>query len=194
MKTTQEILAAAKNAVPQLLTLTAEEKNSALLAMADALEQATAEILAANALDMEAARGHISEVMLDRLALTEGRIADMAKGIREVVALPDPVGRVIAENTLPNGLQVQRISVPMGVIAIIYESRPNVTSDAAALALKAGSALGTGGMATKLHAAHIATEGGVEMVIANGRDPAVLYDIVEGKPVGTHFKAKEAAR
>ena len=140
MKTTQEILAAAKNAVPQLLTLTAAEKNNALLAMADALEQATAEILAANALDMEAARGHISEVMLDRLALTEGRIADMAKGIREVVALPDPVGRVIAENTLPNGLQVQRISVPMGVIAIIYESRPNVTSDAAALALKAGSA------------------------------------------------------
>lgn len=140
MKTTQEILAAAKNAVPQLLTLTAEEKNSALLAMADALVQAMAEILAANALDMEAARGHISEVMLDRLALTEGRIADMAKGIREVVALPDPVGRVIAENTLPNGLQVQRISVPMGVIAIIYESRPNVTSDAAALALKAGSA------------------------------------------------------
>ena len=140
MKTTQEILAAAKNAVPQLLTLTAEEKNSALLAMADALEQATAEILEANALDMESARGHISEVMLDRLALTEGRIADMAKGIREVVALPDPVGRVIAENTLTNGLQVQRISVPMGVIAIIYESRPNVTSDAAALALKAGSA------------------------------------------------------
>ena len=140
MKPTQEILAAAKNFVPQLLTLTAEEKNHALLAMADALEQATAEILAANALDMEAARGHISEVMLDRLALTEGRIADMAKGIREVVALPDPVGRVIAENTLPNGLQVQRISVPMGVIAIIYESRPNVTSDAAALALKAGSA------------------------------------------------------
>ena len=140
MKTTQEILAAAKNAVPQLLTLTAEEKNHALLAMADALEQATGEILAANALDMESARGHISEVMLDRLALTEGRIADMAKGIREVVALPDPVGRVIAENTLPNGLQVQRISVPMGVIAIIYESRPNVTSDAAALALKAGSA------------------------------------------------------
>ena len=140
MKTTQEILAAAKNAVPQLLTLTNQEKNNALLAMADALEQATGEILAANALDMEAARGHISEVMLDRLALTEGRIADMAKGIREVVALPDPVGRVIAENTLPNGLQVQRISVPMGVIAIIYESRPNVTSDAAALALKAGSA------------------------------------------------------
>ena len=140
MKTTQEILSAAKNAVPQLLTLTAEEKNNALLAMADALEAATGEILAANALDMEAARGHISEVMLDRLALTEGRIADMAKGIREVVALPDPVGRVIAENTLPNGLQVQRISVPMGVIAIIYESRPNVTSDAAALALKAGSA------------------------------------------------------
>ncbi|MBQ3548939.1 MAG: glutamate-5-semialdehyde dehydrogenase [Oscillospiraceae bacterium] len=140
MKTTQEILQAARAAVPHLLTLTREEKNTALLSMADALVAATGEILAANAMDMERARGHISEVMLDRLALTEGRIADMAKGIREVAALPDPVGRVIAENTLPNGLQVQRISVPMGVIAIIYESRPNVTSDAAALALKAGSA------------------------------------------------------
>ena len=140
MRTTQEILSSAKSAVPQLLTLSPEEKNVALLAMADSLVEATGEILAANTLDMEAARGHISEVMLDRLALTEGRIADMAKGIREVAALPDPVGRVIAENTLPNGLQVQRVSVPMGVIAIIYESRPNVTSDAAALALKAGSA------------------------------------------------------
>ncbi len=140
MKTTQEILSSAKAAVPQLLTLSSGEKNNALCAMADALVAATAEILQANARDMDAARGHISEVMLDRLALTEGRIADMAKGIREVADLPDPVGRVIAENTLPNGLQVQRISVPMGVIAIIYESRPNVTSDAAALALKAGSA------------------------------------------------------
>ena len=140
MKTTQEILSSAKAAVPQLLTVSCEEKNAALCAMADALVDATAEILEANTRDMDAARGHISEVMLDRLALTEGRIADMAKGIREVAALPDPVGRVIAENTLPNGLQVQRISVPMGVIAIIYESRPNVTSDAAALALKAGSA------------------------------------------------------
>ena len=140
MRTTQEILQAAKAAVPHLLTVNAEEKNRALLAMADALAAATEEILEANARDMNAARGHISEVMLDRLALTEGRIADMANGIREVANLPDPVGRVIAENTLPNGLQVQRISVPMGVIAIIYESRPNVTSDAAALALKAGSA------------------------------------------------------
>ena len=140
MKTTQEILSSAKAAVPQLLTLSSGEKNKALCAMADALVAATAEILEANGRDMEAARGHISEVMLDRLALTEGRIADMAKGIREVADLPDPVGRVIAENTLPNGLQVRRISVPMGVIAIIYESRPNVTSDAAALALKAGSA------------------------------------------------------
>ena len=140
MKTTQEILSSAKAAVPQLLTVSSTEKNAALCAMADALVAATAEILAANERDMEAARGHISEVMLDRLALTEGRIADMAKGIREVADLPDPVGRVITENTLPNGLQVQRISVPMGVIAIIYESRPNVTSDAAALALKAGSA------------------------------------------------------
>ena len=138
--TTQEILKAAKTAAPILAGLSAETKNTALLAMADALLAHSSEILAANALDVSAARGSISEVMIDRLTLSAQRIGDMAEGIRQVAALPDPVGRVIRRVTRPNGLVIDRIGVPMGVIAIIYESRPNVTSDAAVLALKAGSA------------------------------------------------------
>jgi glutamate-5-semialdehyde dehydrogenase len=117
-----------------------ETKNAALRAMADALITHTGEILAANGEDMDAARGHISEVMLDRLALTGSRIAGMAEGLRQVADLPDPVGRTLRRVERPNGLTIRRTAVPMGVIAIIYESRPNVTSDAAALALKAGSA------------------------------------------------------
>ena len=140
MITTHDILLAAREARPALQRASTEEKNAALLAMADALERNAAAILAANAQDMEAARGHISEVMLDRLALTEGRIAGMAEGVRQVAALPDPVGQVLREVKRPNGLAIRRVAVPMGVIAIIYESRPNVTSDAAALAVKAGSA------------------------------------------------------
>ena len=93
----------------------------------------TADILAANVQDLEAARGTISEVMLDRLALSPERIAGMAQGMREVAALPDPVGEVLARVERPNGLVIEKTAVPMGVIAIIYESRPNVTSDAAAL-------------------------------------------------------------
>ena len=140
MITTHDILLAAREARPALQRTSTEEKNAALLAMADALERNAAAILAANAQDMEAARGHVSEVMLDRLALTEGRIAGMAEGVRQVAALPDPVGQVLREVKRPNGLVIRRVAVPMGVIAIIYESRPNVTSDAAALAVKAGSA------------------------------------------------------
>ena len=137
--TTHEILINAKAAAPALLACGTEEKNAALLAMADALIASEAEILAANARDMEAARGHISEVMLDRLQLTPSRIAGMADGIREVAALPDPA-RVLERSVRPNGLVIEKTAVPMGVIAIIYESRPNVTYDAAALAVKAGSA------------------------------------------------------
>ena len=111
-----------------------------LLAMAVALVENSDAILAANKQDLAAARGRISDVMLDRLALTPARLADMAKGMREVAALPDPVGAVLRKIVRPNGLLIEKTSVPMGVIAIIYESRPNVTSDAAALALKAGSA------------------------------------------------------
>ena len=135
----KEMLIAAKAAKRQVAALTTEEKNAALNAMADALVAQEAAILEANALDMEAAKGTVSDVMLDRLKLTSDRIAGMAKGIREVAALPDPVGHLLEEYTRADGLVIQRVSVPMGVIGIIYESRPNVTSDAAALALKAGS-------------------------------------------------------
>ena len=133
------MLTAAKAAKRQIAALTTEEKNAALNAMADALLKQEAQILTANALDMEAAKGTVSDVMLDRLKLTSERIAGMAKGIREVAALPDPVGHLLEEHTRSDGLVIQRVSVPMGVIGIIYESRPNVTSDAAALALKSGS-------------------------------------------------------
>ena len=138
--TTQELLKAAKAAAPSLALADTETKNKALLAMADALETAQEAILAANTLDLEAARDHISTVMLDRLALSPSRIAGMAEGIRQVVQLQDPVGRVRSRVERPNGLVIDRVGVPMGVVAIIYESRPNVTSDAAALALKSGNA------------------------------------------------------
>ena len=137
MKTMLENAKAAKN---EMARLTTAQKNAALLAMADALIENEAEILAANALDLEAAKGTVSDVMLDRLQLTSARIAGMAQGIREVAELPDPVGMVIEEHTRADGLLIQKTAVPMGVIAIIYESRPNVTSDAAALALKSGNA------------------------------------------------------
>lgn len=137
--TTKELLIAAKAAVSALSRATSQQKNDALLAMAQALEDHKDEILAANAQDVSAATGHISTVMLDRLALSEGRISDMAEGIRQVVALPDPVGKVLRRVERPNGLVIEKTAVPMGVVAIIYESRPNVTSDAAALALKSGN-------------------------------------------------------
>ena len=138
--TTQELLLLAKGAKGAMALADTKTKNQALLAMADALMASQDAILSANALDLEAARGTTSEVMLDRLALSPQRIAGMAQGIREVAALPDPVGEVRNRVQRPNGLVIEKTAVPMGVIAIIYESRPNVTSDAAALALKAGSA------------------------------------------------------
>ncbi len=140
MITTLDILKNAKKSAPELLMASTEEKNKALLFMADALMDNMEKILKANAEDMEKAKGSISTVMLDRLMLNEKRISDMAKGIREVAELDDPVGRVIKSTTRADGLLIQKISVPMGVIAIIYESRPNVTSDAAALCLKSGNA------------------------------------------------------
>ena len=139
MKTTQEILKAAKAAASGLSILSPQQKNTALLAMADALEENAATILAANALDVENAKGKLPDVMIDRLRLDEKRIAGMAKGIREVAALPDPIGTVLEESTLYNGLSVTKKRVPLGVIGIIYESRPNVTSDAGALCFKSGN-------------------------------------------------------
>ena len=139
MLTTQEILDRAVAVRAKMSLLSTDQKNQALLATADALEKATDEILAANAQDVEAARDRISPVMLDRLSLSAERIAGMAKGIREVAALQDPVGRVLSRTERPNGLVIEKTAVPIGVIAIIYESRPNVTSDAAALTLKSGN-------------------------------------------------------
>ena len=138
--TTKEIMARAKAASRQLFTADTETKNRALGEMASAVLAAADRILSANGDDMAAARGKISDVMLDRLMLNKDRIQAMADGILEVRKLNDPVGRVLAEHTRPDGLKISKVSVPMGVIAIIYESRPNVTSDAAALAIKSGSA------------------------------------------------------
>lgn len=137
--TTQEILKLAKEAKASVMLSSTETKNRALEAMAEELLLGTEEILLANTQDLEAAKGTISEVMLDRLALSKERIEGMAQGIREVVLLPDPVGKVLRRVERPNGLVIEKTAVAMGVIAIIYESRPNVTSDAAALALKSGN-------------------------------------------------------
>ena len=139
MNSTEIILKNAKETVRALAGVSDESLNLALLAMADAIEADVEAILAANAVDIEAARGNISEVMIDRLRLTRERIHAMAEGIREVTALPSPLGRVLRQVVRPNGLVIDKVSVPMGVIAIIYESRPNVTSDAAALAIKSGN-------------------------------------------------------
>ena len=133
------MLRAAKAAKKTVSNLSTEQKNAALEAMANALLEQEQSILNANALDMALAKGTVSPVMLDRLQLTTARIAGMAQGIRDVAKLPDPVGRVLDEHVRNNGLLIRKVSVPMGVIAIIYESRPNVTSDAAALALKSGN-------------------------------------------------------
>ena len=135
----KELLEQAKAAKSLVAALGTEEKNRGLLAMADSLEAHAGEILKANAEDLTQAQGKISEVMQDRLRLTEGRIQAMAQGIRQVAALPDPVGLILDSHTRPDGLKIDKVSVPMGVIAIIYESRPNVTSDAAALTLKSGN-------------------------------------------------------
>ena len=137
--TTREILLRANQAKLSLALAGGDKRNALLLAMADSLEKNEAAILAENAKDMEAARGVISPVMLDRLMLDAGRIKAMAEGIRAVAELPDPVGKRLVSFERPNGMVIEKVSVPMGVVAIIYESRPNVTSDAAALAIKSGN-------------------------------------------------------
>lgn len=138
--TTSEILKATAATKREIAALSEEKINTALLAIADGLVCDAEEILAANAQDMQAAQGHISEVMRDRLALTTGRIAAMAEGVRQVAALKSPLGEILSETTRADGLNIKKISVPLGTVAIIYESRPNVTVDAAALALKSGNA------------------------------------------------------
>lgn len=137
--TTIELLERTKAAWGSIRSASAEEKDRLLLAMAESLEANSEDILRENAKDMEAAKGAISDVMLDRLALTESRIHAMAEGIREAAALPDHVGRALAQFKRPNGMTITKRQVPLGLVAIIYESRPNVTSDAAALCIKSGN-------------------------------------------------------
>ncbi len=138
--TTFEIVKAVKSASRFVACATTEQKNNALLSIAQSIENSTDSILKANAEDMQASTGIISDVMLDRLMLSADRIKAMADGIRDVVKLADPVGKVISTHTREDGLEINKVSSAIGVVAIIYESRPNVTSDAAALALKSGNA------------------------------------------------------
>jgi len=146
----------AKAASRELAKLTTAEKNTCLLAMAAALEQNSAALKEANALDMDAAaKSGLSSAMLDRLKLDDKRIAGMAKGLREVAALPDPVGKILDERVRPNGLKLQKISTPIGVVVIIYESRPNVTADAASLCFKSGNATILRGGREALHSNQI---------------------------------------
>ena len=137
--TTLEILKTTRAAWPSVRDIPEESRNRLLMAMADRLLSESEAILAANRLDLEAARGSISEVMLDRLRLDEKRLEGMADGVRAIAALPGHTGRVLEDFTRPNGMRIQKVQVPLGLVAIIYESRPNVTSDAAALALKSGN-------------------------------------------------------
>jgi len=139
LSSTALICRAAKNATAEISSLSDEKINKALLNMADEIEASAEKILSANEKDIEKAKGAVSDVMIDRLRLTRARISGMADGIREITKLPSPLGTVLEKKVRPNGLIIEKVSVPMGVIAIIYESRPNVTSDAAALALKSGN-------------------------------------------------------
>jgi len=156
----------AKAAARALAQLNSTEKNAGLLVMADALQQHAPAIQAANALDLEAgAQSGLATAMLDRLRLDEKRIAGMANGLREVAALPDPVGRLLDERTRPNGLKLQKVSVPIGVVVIIYESRPNVTADAASLCFKSGNATILRGGREALHSNQVIAE----TMVAAGR-------------------------
>ena len=140
MKTTNEILLAAKAAAPRLALLSEKERNEGLCRMAQALLSHTEEILATNEKEVEAYRASLGEVMVDRLTLTEARIRGMAEGILQVADLPDPLGLTLSEFDRPNGLHLEKVSVPLGVVGMIYESRPNVTADAIALCFKSGNA------------------------------------------------------
>jgi glutamate-5-semialdehyde dehydrogenase len=182
--TTQELLQAAKDAKPVLAALSTAEKNTLLASMADRLEASASAILAANQLDVEAAQGSMSPVMLDRLKLTQERIHDMAQGIRQVAQLPDPVGRVLNTVHRPNGLEISKISVPMGVIAIIYESRPNVTSDVAALALKSGNVCVLRGGKEAFRSAQAIVKALKEGISACGQ-PDTLVNLVEDPSRGS---------
>src|SRR5918999_3075568 len=158
-----DICRAAKAAARALAQVDSATKDRALLAIADALETRVGEILAANARDREAGReSGLSAALLDRLALDERRVAAMAAGVREIVALPDPVGEVLDGFRLPNGLEVRKVRVPLGVVAVVYEARPNVTIDAAALCLKSGNAILLRGSSSATHSNEVLARVAVE--------------------------------
>ena len=177
--TTIDLLKKTKAAWGSIRSANAEEKNRLLLAMAESLEANQADILRENQKDMDAARGSISDVMLDRLALTQARIHAMAEGIREAAELPDHVGRALAQFTRPNGMTITKRQVPLGLVAIIYESRPNVTSDAAALCIKSGNVcmLRSGKEAYRSsHAIVTALKAGIESVGGDGDIVNIVED------------------
>jgi len=165
--TTREKLERARAASARLAQLSTGEKNSLLLKMADAIEGSAAKILAANTEDIE--RSNLQGAMRDRLLLTPARIKDVAKAVREVAGLPDPIGEVLEEWTRPNGLKIRKVRVPLGVVGIVYESRPNVTVDAAVLAFKTGNA--------------VVLRGGKEAAKSNAVLAAILAN-VPGVPAG----------
>ena len=179
-----EIARAAKRASRTLATLDAATKDAALEAIAAALLERTPEILEANARDLEAAReADIGAALIDRLTLDERRVAEMARGVRKIAALPDPVGEVVDGSTLPNGLELRKVRVPLGVVAVVYEARPNVTIDAAALCLKSGNAVVLRGSSSAAHSNEILAavageaaaeaglpEGALSLVAGGGRE------------------------
>jgi glutamate-5-semialdehyde dehydrogenase len=189
-----DICRAAKAAARELAQVDSATKDRALLAIADALEARMGEILEANARDLEAGReSGLSSALMDRLALDERRVAAMATGVREIVALPDPVGEVLDGFRLPNGLDVRKVRVPLGVVAVVYEARPNVTIDAAALALKSGNAIVLRGSSSATHSnavlAAVASEaaeaaglpsGSLSLVAGGGREELAELATQEG--------------
>jgi glutamate-5-semialdehyde dehydrogenase len=175
-----DLCRAAKAAARSLAALDSATKDRALLAVADALEARTPEILEANARDLEAAReSGLSDALMDRLALDESRVAAMARGVRDIVALPDPVGEVIDGGRLANGLDMRKVRVPLGVVAVVYEARPNVTIDAAALCLKSGNAIVLRGSSSAAHSNAVLAAVAREAAESNGL-PAGALALVAG--------------
>ncbi len=191
MKTT-DVLKHAKAAKKDVAKLSSEKKNDVLNAMADAIERKSSYIISENAVDMEAAKGKIGDVMLDRLLLTPERIKGMADGIRALTNLPDPVGRILTERISPEGLKIKKVAVPMGVVAIIFESRPNVTSDAAALCLKSGNACILRGGKEAYRSSHAIVEAMREGLAAEGINEYVINILDDTSREGAHelMKAK----
>ncbi len=176
-----DICAQAKAASRKLATLDTETKDRALEALAAALEERSAEILEANERDMEAGRENgLSSSLLDRLQLTEERLSTIARDVRDIAALPDPVGDVIEERTLPNGIRLEKVLVPMGVVAVVYEARPNVTIDCSALCIKSGNAIVLRGSSMAAHSNAVMGAVAVEAVEAAGLPAGSISPVTGG--------------